>query len=80
MRKNAKKYVTKKWKWNNITKKETIEETNYGNTIIVLSILFQYIFSWILSMNKIRFRYSCFNVSDETEGVEVGVWDGDYYG
>ena len=54
------------------------------------SILFQYIFSFknfvhgkclkTLSMNKIRFRYSCYNVSDKTVGVEVGVWDGDYYG
>ena len=48
--------------------------------IIVTSILFQYIFSQTLSMNKIRFRYSCYNVSDKTVGVEVGVWDGDYYG
>ena len=60
---------------------QTIEETNYGDTIIIVtSILFQYIFSQTLSMNKICFRYSCYNVSYKTVGVEVGVWDGDYYG
>ena len=60
---------------------QTIEETNYGDTImIVTSILFQYIFSSNTFHDKIRFWYSCYNVSDKTVGVEVGVWDGDYYG
>ena len=74
-----------------VTKSErepmSLEQSTFGNKNevftmnIVTSILLRYLyFPPTLSIIKISFWYSSNYVSDKTVGVEVGVWDGDYYG